>query len=97
MGNLVLGAGERFAAYVAAEPGVSLAAMRAPRNVRVTVDLSAEQVAAVRERVRRDRALATLDDLYRRRGVTLRPEHHRWARRALGVDLTVRPGDAPAT
>jgi hypothetical protein len=71
--------------------------MRASRNVRVTVTLSAEQAAAIRDRVRRDRALATLDDLYTRRGVTLRPEHHRWAGRTLGVDATVRPGDAPAT
>jgi hypothetical protein len=79
--------------------------MREPRNVRVTVTLSAEQAAAVRRvvdagvadsvsayvseavhgRLARDRALATLGDLYARRGVTLRPEHHAWARRALGV------------
>jgi hypothetical protein len=71
--------------------------MRAPRNVRVTVTLSAEQAAAMRERSARDRALATLNDLYTRRGVTLRPEHHVWARRALGVDLAVGSGDAQAT
>jgi hypothetical protein len=29
--------------------------------------------------------LATLGDLYARRGVTLRPEHHAWARKVLGV------------
>jgi antitoxin ParD1/3/4 len=79
--------------------------MRAPRNVRVTVTLSDDQVAvarrvvaaggaesvsayvaeAVGDRLDRDRALATLGDLYARRGVALRPEHHAWARRALGV------------
>jgi hypothetical protein len=51
----------------------------------------------MRERAARDRALATLNDLYARRGVTLRPEHHVWARRVLGVDVTVGTGDAPAT
>jgi hypothetical protein len=86
--------------------------MREQRNERVTVTLSAEQVAAVRRvvaagaaesvsvyvseavsgRLARDRALATLNDLYARRGVTLRPEHHAWARRALGIGA--EPGDA---
>jgi hypothetical protein len=72
--------------------------MREPRNVRVPLKLSVEQVAALRRaanvpntpdgpdgRRARDRALATLGDLYARRGVTLRPEHHAWARRVLGV------------
>jgi hypothetical protein len=40
---------------------------------------------AVHRRLDRDRALAALGDLYARRGVTLRPEHHAWARRALGL------------
>jgi hypothetical protein len=72
-----------------------LAAMRAPRDVRVPVKLSVEQVAALRRAVdapdvldgwrARARALATLGDLYARRGVTLRPEHHAWARKVLGV------------
>jgi hypothetical protein len=74
-----------------------LAAMREPRNVRVPVKLSVEQVAALRRAVdrpdapdsrrARDRALATLGDLYARRGVTLRPEHHAWARKVLGVPV----------
>ncbi len=72
--------------------------MREPRDVRVPVKLSVEQVAALRRaaaardaldapdsRRARDRALATLGDLYARRGVTLRPEHHAWARKVLGV------------
>jgi Arc/MetJ-type ribon-helix-helix transcriptional regulator len=79
--------------------------MREPRDVPVTVTLSAEQAAAVRRvvaagaaesvsayvsealrgRLARDGALATLGALYARRGVTLRAEHHAWARRALGV------------
>jgi hypothetical protein len=48
--------------------------------------VSAYVSEAVRGRLARDRALATLNDLYARRGVTLRPEHHAWARRALGVE-----------
>jgi hypothetical protein len=69
--------------------------MREPRDVRVPVKLSVEQAAALRRataapdapdsRRARDRALATLGDLYARRGVTLRPEHHAWARKVLGV------------
>jgi hypothetical protein len=66
--------------------------MREPRDVRVPVKLSVEQAAALRRAVdapdsrrARDRALATLGDLYARRGVTLRPEHHAWARKVLGV------------
>jgi hypothetical protein len=78
--------------------------MREPPDVRVPVnvsveqsaELSVEQVAGLRRvvdapdrRLARDRALATLGDLYARRGVTLRPEHHAWARRVLGVTDTV--------
>lgn len=72
--------------------------VRVPANVSVeqSAGLSAEQVAALRRaaapgidapdgRLARDRALATLGDLYARRGVTLRPEHHAWARKVLGM------------
>lgn len=66
-----------------------------------SVELSVEQVAALRRVVdapdgplARDRALAKLDALYARRGVTLRPEHHAWARKVLGV--TVDPAIDPA-
>jgi hypothetical protein len=88
--------------------------MREPRDVRVpveqpvehSVELSVEQVAALRQAIdaperrrARDRALATLGDLYARRGVTLRPEHHAWARKVLGVmntagDTSVGSADA---
>jgi hypothetical protein len=77
--------------------------VRVPVNMSVeqSAELSVEQVAALRRvaapgidapdgRLARDRALATLDNLYARRGVTLRPEHHAWARKVLGVT------DAPA-
>jgi hypothetical protein len=61
-------------------------------SVERSVEISVEQAAALRRsvdapdrRLARDRALAALDDLYARRGVTLRPEHHAWARKVLGV------------
>lgn len=47
--------------------------------------VSAYVTEAVRGRLARDRALATLNDLYTRRGVRLRAEHHAWAREVLGV------------
>jgi len=73
---------------------VTLSAEQAALARRVVDAGGAESVAAyvheaVRRRLDRDRALDALGDLYARRGVTLRPEHHAWARRALGV------GDLP--
>jgi hypothetical protein len=81
--------------------------VRVPVSVSVeqSAELSVEQVAALRRaaapgidapdaRLARDRALAALGDLYARRGVTLRPEHHAWARKVLGV--TVDPATDPA-
>jgi hypothetical protein len=61
--------------------------MRPTRHPRQAVTVSPEQ---------RRRALQSLTDLYARRGVTLRPEHHVWARRALGVAAAPAPRDASA-
>jgi hypothetical protein len=66
-------------------PAEQVAAVRRAVAAGAAESVSAYLSEAVRGRLARDRALTTLNDLYARRGVTLRPEHHAYARRALGV------------
>jgi hypothetical protein len=74
---------ERVTVVLSAEQS---AAVRRVVDAGAADSVSAYVSEAVRGRLARERALATLNDLYARRGVTLRPEHHAWARRALGVE-----------
>jgi Arc/MetJ-type ribon-helix-helix transcriptional regulator len=76
-------------------PAEQVAAVRRVVDAGAAESVAAYVAEAVRGRLARDRALARLNDLYARRGVTLRPEHHAWARRALGVDPGPGVGGGP--
>jgi hypothetical protein len=66
-------------------PAEEAAAVRRVVDAGGAESVSAYVAEAVRGRLARDRALATLEELYARRGVRLGPEHHAWAREVLGV------------
>jgi Arc/MetJ-type ribon-helix-helix transcriptional regulator len=53
-----------------------------------TASISAYVSKAVRAQLDKDAALERLRRLYAERGVTLRPEHHAWARDLLGLEGT---------
>jgi hypothetical protein len=66
-------------------PADEAAAVRRVVDAGGAESVSAYVAEAVRGRLARDRALATLTELYAERGVRMGPEHHAWAREVLGV------------
>jgi Arc/MetJ-type ribon-helix-helix transcriptional regulator len=66
-------------------PVEQVARLRRAASQREMASVSAYVSAAVSEALDRDAALERLAHLYADRNVTLEPEHHAWARQALGL------------